>query len=167
MRAQEGGTRLLPNGAPGWCAPNLLSILWIWWTRGPGNTVRAAACSSIQRWSGLWHNGIISNWFTRICLSWWHQELWTVFECCDVLSMFVMSKWQCVVLLTCWRASVRALSYCYHTFLDHTTNISRKVHTLRRISVSERQTMFKNVPWTKQTWTKHHNTYLDTHKVGR
>ena len=48
---------------------------------------------------------------------------------CDVLSMFVLSWWQSVALPTCWCTSVRALFYCYHTFLDHTTNISRKVHT--------------------------------------
>ena len=42
--------------------------------------------------------------------------------------MFVLSKWQRVALRTRWRASVRALFYCYHTFLDHTTNINRKLH---------------------------------------
>ena len=51
---------------------------------------------------------------------------WT--RCIDVLSMFVLSKWQHVALPTRWCASVCALFYCYLTFLDHTTNISRKVH---------------------------------------
>ena len=38
-----------------------------------------------------------------------------------------------------WRfrcASVRALFYWFHTFLDHTTNISRKVRAPRRVSAS-------------------------------
>ena len=56
-------------------------------------------------------------------------------ECIDVLSMFVLSKWQCVALPTCWRALIRAL-YWFHTFLDHTTNISSKVRTQRRVSPS-------------------------------
>ena len=33
-----------------------------------------------------------------------------------------------------WRASERTLLNCYHTFLDHTTNISRKVRAPRRVS---------------------------------
>ena len=45
------------------------------------------------------------------------------------MSMFVSSKWQHVTLPTGWRASVCALFYCYLTFLDHRTNISRKVGT--------------------------------------
>ena len=63
---------------------------------------------------------------------------------CDVLSMFVMSKWQSVVLLTRWRASVRALFYWYHTFLDHTTNISIKVCAPRCISASGAPNNFQN-----------------------
>ena len=88
--------------------------------------------------------------------------------CCDVLSMFVLSKWQRVALPTRWRASVRALSYCDYTFLDHTTNISRKVRTPRCVSaLRERQSMLKIVTWTKQTWTvktshHHHGTYVPT-----
>ena len=50
--------------------------------------------------------------------------------------MFVLSKWQHVSLPKHWCASVRALFYCYYTFLDHTTKISRKVRELRRISAS-------------------------------
>ena len=46
-----------------------------------------------------------------------------------VMSMFVLSKWQRVALPTRWRASLRALFYCYLTFLDHRKNISRKVRT--------------------------------------
>ena len=60
-----------------------------------------------------------------------------IFGSYDVfLSMFVLSKWQCVALPTHWRASVHALFNCYHTFLDHTTNISRKAHAPRRVSMS-------------------------------
>ena len=55
---------------------------------------------------------------------------------CDVLSMFVLYKWQCVALPMCWCTSVRALFYCYHTYLDHTTNISWKVRAPRRVSGS-------------------------------
>ena len=50
--------------------------------------------------------------------------------------MFVLSKWQRVALPTCWRASVRALFYCYHTFLDHRTNSRRKVRAMSRVSAS-------------------------------
>jgi len=64
--------------------------------------------------------------------------------CCDVLSMFVLSKWHHVLLPTHWHASVRLLFYCNHTFLDHTTNISRKVHAPRRISLSGAQTNVQN-----------------------
>ena len=35
-----------------------------------------------------------------------------------------------------WRASVRALYYSFHTFLDQTTNISRNVRAPRRVSAS-------------------------------
>ena len=42
------------------------------------------------------------------------------------------------------RASVRALFYCYLTFLDHRTNISRKVRTLRRINASRAPNKFQN-----------------------
>ena len=50
--------------------------------------------------------------------------------------MFVLSKWQRVALPTRWRASVRPLLYCYHTFLDHTTNINRKLLAPRHVSAS-------------------------------
>jgi len=59
-----------------------------------------------------------------------------VLGCCDVLSMFVLSKWQHVALPTRRRPSVCALFYCYHTFLKHTTNISRKVCAPRNVSAS-------------------------------
>jgi len=56
-------------------------------------------------------------------------------------------------------ASVRTHFYYYYTFLDHTTNISRKVLTPRHgTACRERKIMFKIVTWKKQTWTKHHNT---------
>ena len=74
---------------------------------------------------------------------------WVPFPCWDVLSMFVLSRWQRVSLLKLWCALVRVLFYCYNTFLDHTTNTSRKVRAQRRIKI---------VTWTKQSWTKHHNT---------
>ena len=84
-----------------------------------------------------------------------------IFRCCDVLSMFVLSKWQCVVLPMHCRAAVCALFYWFHTFFDHTTNISRKVRATRCVSIRwERQTMFKIVTWTKQTWIIHQCTYL-------
>ena len=59
----------------------------------------------------------------------------------DVLSMFVLSKWQCVALPTHWRASsVRALCCWFYTFLDHTTNISWKVCALRCVGSAKRLT---------------------------
>ena len=61
---------------------------------------------------------------------------WPIIWCTVVMSMFVSSKWQYVVLPTCWRASVRALFYCYLTFLDHRTNIPRKVSATRQVSAS-------------------------------
>ena len=36
------------------------------------------------------------------------------------------------------------LFYCYHTFLDHRTNISRKLHARRRVSVSGALSKFQN-----------------------
>ena len=57
-------------------------------------------------------------------------------QCTVVMSMFASSKWQHVALPLRWRASVRALFYCYHTFLDHTTNISQKVCAPRCVNVS-------------------------------
>ena len=60
--------------------------------------------------------------------------------CPVVMSMFVSSKWQRVVLPTRWRASVRTLFYCYLPFLDHRTNISRKV----RVSASGAPNKFQN-----------------------
>ena len=40
-------------------------------------------------------------------------------------------KWQCLALPMRWRGTVRALFYWFHTFLDHTTNISIKVSAPR------------------------------------
>ena len=65
--------------------------------------------------------------YGRGCIPW---------RCIDVLSMFVLSKWQRVALLMHWRASVRALFYSFHTLLDHSTNIIRKMHAPRRVSAS-------------------------------
>jgi len=45
--------------------------------------------------------------------------------------MFVLSKWQRVALLMRWCALVLSLFYWYLTFLDHRTNISRKVRAAR------------------------------------
>ena len=64
--------------------------------------------------------------------------------CTDVMSMFVSSKWQHVALLTRWCASMCALFYCYLTFLDHRTNISRKVHAPRCISALGAPNTFQN-----------------------
>ena len=61
-----------------------------------------------------------------------------------LLSMFVLSKWQRVALPTRWRTSVRALLYCYLTFLDHRTNIRRKVRTPRRVSALGEPNKFQN-----------------------
>jgi len=54
---------------------------------------------------------------------------------------FIQGKW--VALPTRWRASVRALFYCYHTFLDHRTNINRKVRALRCVSASGAPLIYK------------------------
>ena len=72
------------------------------------------------------------------------KSLETILWCIDVLSMFVLSKWQCVALPTHWHASVRTLFYWLHTFLDHTTNNSRKVATPRRVSASGSQNAVQN-----------------------
>ena len=39
---------------------------------------------------------------------WWFG--WVSLKCIDVLSMLFLSKWQCVALPKCWRASVREFS---------------------------------------------------------
>jgi len=57
-------------------------------------------------------------------------------RCMGVVSMFVLSKWQCVALPTRWRASVHALFKWSHIFLAHTTNISWKVCAPSRDSAS-------------------------------
>ena len=83
--------------------------------------------------------------------------------CFDVLSMFVLSKWQCVALQMRWRVSVRTLFYSYHTFLDHTTNISRKVCKPRRVSVSEAPNNVQNCHLDKTNMDKtsqHHTGYI-------
>ena len=54
----------------------------------------------------------------------------------DILPIFVLSEWQCVALPTCSCASVHALFYSFHTFLDHSTNYIRKTFAPRRVSVS-------------------------------
>ena len=64
--------------------------------------------------------------------------------CTVVMSKFFPSKWQRVALPTRWRASVRTLFYCYLTFLDQRTNISRKVHAPRRVSTSGAPNKFQN-----------------------
>jgi len=55
-------------------------------------------------------------------------------RCTVVMSMFVSSKWK----------GVRALFYCYLTFLDHRTNNSRKVRAPRRVSASGAPNKFQN-----------------------
>ena len=54
--------------------------------------------------------------------------------CTVIMSMFVSSKWQREALPMRWHASVHAIFYCYHTFLDNRTNVSRKVRAPRRVS---------------------------------
>ena len=82
---------------------------------------------------------MLCNWILKISFSKW-KSLTISFKntqwCIDVSSMFVLSKWQCVALPTRWQASVRALFYCYYTFLDHTTNMRRKLRAPRRVSAS-------------------------------
>ena len=63
-------------------------------------------------------------------VKWIPAMLW---GCTVVMPMFVSSKWQRVALPTRWRASVRALFFCYLTFLDHRTNISRKVRARQHV----------------------------------
>ena len=70
------------------------------------------------------------------------------------MSMFVSSKWQHVALPTCWRASVRTLFYCYLTFLDHRTNISRKVHAPWRVSALGAPNKFQNCHLVKTNMDK-------------
>ena len=75
------------------------------------------------------------------------------YRCCDVLSMFVFSKWQRVahfstVITPSWITQQISVENCAH-----------RSASARR----ERQTMFKIVTWTKQTWTKHHNVLFLSH----
>ena len=79
--------------------------------------------------------------------------------CCDVLSMFVLSKWQCVALPLRWCATVCAPFYTVITSSWITQQIPVEKCAHQGASASwERQRMFKIVTWTKQTWTKHHHT---------
>ena len=50
------------------------------------------------------------------------------------------------------------LIYTYMAKSDHRTNIRRKCAHRGASARRERQTSFKIVTWTKQTWTKHYNT---------
>ena len=62
------------------------------------------------------------------------RNLFLILSRCNVImSMFVASKWQRVALPKLWRASVCALFFCYHTFLDHKPNSSWKVRAPRRV----------------------------------
>jgi len=54
-----------------------------------------------------------------------------------------------VALPTRWRASVHSLFYCYHTFLDHTTNSSRKLRSPRRVSASVSAKQFSKLSLVK------------------
>ena len=89
-----------------------------------------------------------------VCTPVWYITMPQLLRCPFVLSMFVSSKWQRVGLPMRWRGSVSALFYCWHTFLDHRTNISRKVRAPRRASVS-------GAPNNLQ------NGHLDKNKHGR
>jgi len=84
------------------------------------------------------------------------------------MSMFVSSKWQRVALPTGWRASVRPLFYCYLTFLDHKTNISRKVCAPRRVSASGAPNKFQNCHLDDKTnmdKTSQHHIFSRTDEV--
>ena len=61
----------------------------------------------------------------------------------------------CLALPTCWRASERTLFYWYLFCDPRRWDNSRNVCAPRRISASGAPHV---VIWTKQTWTKHHNT---------
>jgi len=76
---------------------------------------------------------------------------WRV-HCCYVHVCFV--KWQRVALPTRWRTSVRTLFYCYLTFLDHRTNISRKVRAPRCVSASGAPNKFQNCHLNKTNMDK-------------
>ena len=71
----------------------------------------------------------------------------------------------CLALPIRWRALVRTLYYWYLVCDPRKCDNSRKVCTPRRVSASGAPHV---VPWTKQTWIKHHNTvktgkYNDEH----
>ena len=77
-------------------------------------------------------------------------------RCIDILSMFVLSKWQCVALPTRWRASVRALFYSFH-WIRQQISVGKCAHR-GAWARQERKTMFQIVTWTKQTWIIHQCT---------
>ena len=70
-----------------------------------------------------------------------------------------LSKWQCMALPTRSRASVRALFFWFPTFLDYSTNIIKSCAHRGTWARWERQTMFKIVTWTKETWIIHQCTW--------
>ena len=86
-------------------------------------------------------------------------------RCTVVISMFVSSKWQRVVLPTRWRALVRAIFYCYLTFLDHRTNISRKVRAPRHVRASRAPNKFQNCHLDKTNMDKTSQHHLNTGKT--
>jgi len=69
----------------------------------------------------------------------------------------------CLVLPTHWRASVHALFYWYLLCDPRRCEINRKVRAPRHASESGAPHV---VTWTKQTWTKHHNTLHCCYTTG-
>jgi len=82
------------------------------------------------------------------------------------MSMFVLSKWQRVALPTRWRASVPAFLYFYLTFLDHRTNISRKVHAPRHVSASGAPNKFKNSNMDKTSQHQNFHSHISVNQFS-
>ena len=68
------------------------------------------------------------------------------------MSKVVSSKYGAPEALTLLSASI------FFWYLSHRTNISRKVHALRRVSMSGEPNKFRNCHLDKINMTKHHNT---------
>ena len=94
---------------------------------------------------------------------------WDPGRCTVDMSMFVSSKWQRVALPTRWCPCVRALFYCYLTFLDHRTNVSRKVCAPRHVSASGAPNKFQNchLDKTNMDKTSQHHWALGRHPVEK
>ena len=62
-----------------------------------------------------------------------------------------------------WRADAPRCAhlYCYHTFLDHTRNVSRKVRAPRLVIASGASNNVQNCHLDKTNMDKHHNTQFE------